>query len=129
MEAAPAAVAAAVVAAPRDTLAPDQFLAFKKKQDLDKLFVRLTLNEASAVTVRGSVNVPNASKTFKIKTVKRELAANVKSKFRLKLGRKAKKAIRGALEDGKKLRASVRITAKDDAGNTSTKKPKIKLTD
>lgn len=112
-----------------DTVAPDQFLAFTPKQDVDKLAITLALNEAASVAVKGSVNVPGAARRLKIKTVKQELAANVKQKFRLRLRRTALRAVRNALEDGKRLKAAVQITAEDAAGNGSTKTQKIKLKD
>lgn len=112
-----------------DKLAPDQFLAYKRRQDIDRLAVTVTLDENADVTVGGSVNVPGAAKRLKFRTVRADLRANVKRKFRLKLKRKSLRAVRAALHDGRKLKAAVRITAEDAAGNVSTEKRKVRLKD
>jgi hypothetical protein len=112
-----------------DTLAPDQFLSFRSRQDVDRLAVSVMLNEAATVTARGSVNVPGAARRFALRTVRRDLAANVRKRFRLRLRRRGLRAVRNALEDGGTVRASVRIAAEDGAGNSSLKRPRIRLTD
>jgi hypothetical protein len=112
-----------------DTLAPDQFLSFGSRQDVDRLGVTVTLNEAATVTVRGSVNVPGAARRLALRTVRQDLAANVRKRFRLRLRRRALRAVRNALEDGSTVRASVRITAEDGAGNSSLERPRIRLRD
>ena len=89
----------------------------------------IKLNEDATVTVRGSVNVPGAARRLRLRTVRRELAANEQKRFRLKLRRAGYRAVRNALDDGSTVRAAVRIAAEDAAGNSSTKNARIRLRD
>jgi hypothetical protein len=100
-----------------------------KKQDIDKLYVKVLINKAGKATVTGSVNVPGgASRVYKLKSVTKTLKANVKKKIRLKLNRKGLKAAKRALKRGKKLRAKITIKTTDSAGaDTSRTKRTIRL--
>ena len=116
-------------AAPADKTAPVETSTAKRSQDVDKLAVFVTLNEAGTVTAAASVNVSGASKRFAFRPVTRTVSANVRTKFRLKLRRTALRRVRKALKRGKKLRASLTITAKDAAANATVKKLRVRLRD
>ena len=84
--------------------------------------------EAATVTVRASVSVPaGAARTLRFKTVKRSLRAGVRKKIRLKLKRSAKRAAKRAIARGRHLKAKIKITVKDKAGNTTVKRLKVRL--
>ena len=112
-----------------DTTDPDLAVGRKKRQDVDRLAVTVTLDEDARVVVTGSVNVPGASAKVKVRKATRKVDANAKTKIRVKLKRKAKRRVKAALDDGAKSKASLRVVATDAAGNSSTARPKIRLKD
>jgi hypothetical protein len=114
-------------AASPDLTAPKQTVKARKKQRTASLSISLTLNEAAAVTLDGSVNVPGASKTVKFKTLKKSVGANQTTKLKPKLSKKNGKRVKKALKNGKKLTAKFKIKATDAAGNSSNSKLKIRL--
>jgi hypothetical protein len=123
-----------------DTSGPDQTLTAKRKQDVDKAAVKELLDEAGTVTLKGKVKVPNTSHAARFQTLSlvaravntrkstKSLAANTKTKIKLKLSRSAKKKVKAAIEDSGPRKITVTATAKDAAGNSSTKKIRFKLT-
>jgi hypothetical protein len=112
-----------------DLTPPQQKLAGRRRQDVDRAAVTVTLNEAGRVTVRGRVNVPDAARVFRFKPVTRAVAADTRERIRLKLARRARRAVKAALRDGRRLKARVTIAARDTSGNLSTAKRTIRLTD
>lgn len=113
-----------------DKKAPGLKLAGSKTQKALKkriLFVFATCDEPCTVSASASLSVPKASKTFKLKKVKRTLAANKRTKITLKISKKAAKAAKRALKKGKRVTATVNLTATDAAGNATKGKRKIKL--
>ena len=76
----------------------------------------------------GSVSVPAASKTYRLKAIKnRFVARGTKATLKLKVPKKALKAIKRALRGRKKVKASIKLTARDGAGNVTTGKRTVKL--
>ena len=113
-----------------DTTSPSVRLRARKRQDIDKLAIVVRSSEDSTVTVRASVSVPgSAARTVRFKTVRRSLAAGVRKQIRLRLKRRAKRAVKRALARGKRLKAKVKITVRDRAGNATVKRLRIRLTD
>jgi hypothetical protein len=111
-----------------DTVAPTlNFVGAVKTQDVDKLGLTLLLDEIADVTVTGSVGVPGASKVYRIKKVTKRVAAGKRTRIGLKIPKKARKAIKKALKRGRKLKAKLRVTAQDLAGQRTVKRPSIKL--
>jgi plastocyanin len=109
--------------------APVSSLAGPKKQDVDKLFVRASMNEAGTLSATGSVSVPGgAAKVYKLERTSKSVAANAPVKLRLKLSKKALKAVKRALLRKKKLFAKVTLTAKDATAHRTLRKQKIRLT-
>ena len=118
---------------PTSTAAPD-----KKKpsaraagpahQDIDKLFVRASMNEAGTVTATGSVNVPGgAARVHRFKPATRTVAANLAVKLAPKLSSKSLKAVKRALKRRKTVKAKITLTAKDRSGNTTVQRRTILL--
>ena len=79
-----------------------------------------------AVGHAASLNVPGASKSFKLSKASANAAANAKVKLRLKISSKAVKAIRKAVKKHKRVKASISIIAKDAAGNSATFKRTVR---
>jgi hypothetical protein len=114
----------------QDLTPPRQKLGGRKRQDVDRLAVTVTLDEPGRVTVRGSVNVPGgAARLVRFKSVTRTVAADTPVKVRLRLGRQARRSVKRTLRRGRALRARVTVAAVDTAGNPSTAKRTIRLTD
>jgi hypothetical protein len=111
-----------------DTVAPTlSFVDARKTQDVDKLGLTLRLDEIADVTVTGTVGVPGASKVYRIKKVTKRVAAGKRTRIGLKLSKKARKAIKKALNRGQKLKAKLKVTAEDLAGQRTVRRPSIKL--
>ena len=90
--------------------------------------ISVELSEAAALTVSGTVNVPGAARTLRFKTVRRQAQAGQRVTVKLKLSRKARGAVKAALRRGRRIKASVKVSARDSAGNTTTRRRSIRLT-
>ncbi len=88
--------------------------------------VIVVCNKRCQASATGSINVPGASKVFRLKPTKRSVRPNKKTQLRLKLTQKARKAISRALKRKKKLRAKVSLTV-DSAGEKRSRKLTVKL--
>jgi hypothetical protein len=76
----------------------------------------------------GSVSVPGASKIYRLKAIQNRLVARgTKATLKLKVPKKAQKAIKQALRRGKGVKANIRLTARDGAGNLTTGKRTVEL--
>jgi plastocyanin len=91
------------------------------------VFVRARVDEASLVVARAWIAVPRTGRSFRAKTVSRQLGAATTSKLRLMLSRQALRAFRRALRKHTRLTARVTVTAKDPAGNKAAAKRRVKL--
>jgi hypothetical protein len=111
-----------------DTTDPRQRIRVKRRQDVDRVTLFVRSNEDATLTVRASVSVPGAARTLRFRTVRRRLRANVRRRIRLRLTRRRKRAVKRALARGRRLRARVRLTARDGAGNASVRRVRIRLT-
>jgi peptidoglycan/xylan/chitin deacetylase (PgdA/CDA1 family) len=98
-----------------------------KSQDIDKLFVRAAMIEPGTLSASATVNVPNASRVFKFKRVSKKATAGKSVKLRLRISKKGLRAAKRALRAHKRLRAKIRVTAKDNFGNSRTAKRTVKL--
>jgi hypothetical protein len=111
-----------------DTKVPGVRLKAGKRQDVDKLAVVVRSSEDATATVRASVSVPaGAARTLRFKTVTKALRAGARKKIALRLNRSSKRAVKRALARGRRLRANIKITVRDKAGNTTVKRLKIRL--
>ncbi len=108
--------------------APVSSMVGPSKQDVDKLFVRASMNEAGTLTATGAVSVPGASKAYALKRVSRAVTAGQVVKLRLKLRKRALKAVKRVLLRGRKLRAKITLTAKDATGKETRRKQTVRLT-
>jgi hypothetical protein len=98
-----------------------------KAQDVDKLFVYVTIHEAGTIVLGGSVRMPGkASRSYRFKSVKRKLEPHLLRKIRLKLPRPALRSVKRALGH-RKLKARIKLTATGDSGATQTARRTIRL--
>ena len=119
-----------LIVAPLDIAAPGLALSGSKAQKAGKavkVVVSATTEDLFA-SASGGVSVPNASKNYKLKPVKsRFVARGTKATLKLKVRKAVLKAIRRALGKGRKVKAKVKLTALDAAGNKASKKRTVKL--
>ena len=105
-----------------DKTAPTTTLSGSAKQNFLKqkaVIVTALPSEAGTVDATGTISVPGASKTLKLKTASASAAANTKLTLKLKISKKVLKAVRKALRGGKKVKATVTVVERDAAGNQS----------
>jgi hypothetical protein len=112
---------------PADVVTSFSALKCSSRQKVGSLTVQAGMAENGTITVTGTVNVPNAAKVYKLKSVSVTALAGRAVTVRLKLPKKALKAAKKALKRHKKVKASLTITARDTAGNVKTEKRSVKL--
>ena len=113
-----------------DTSAPQGKLSGKKTQKLSTS-VAVTvacLDESCQAAASAGVSVPiEAAKRFQLKRANAAIPQGGSKKLKLKLSRKARKAIRAALRKGRKVRVKVKVTLTDAAGNQRVLRRTVKL--
>jgi glucose/arabinose dehydrogenase len=120
-----------------DTTTPGLTLGGKKTQKAGKtvsVVVSATTEDLYA-SASGIVSIPaaskasvSASKTYRLKSIaNRFVASGTKATLKLKVPKAALKAIKRALRGRKKVKASIKLTARDGAGNLTTGKRTVKL--
>jgi hypothetical protein len=113
-----------------DTTKPGLTLAGKKTQKAGKtvsVVVSATTEDLYA-SASGTVSVPGASRVYRLKSIANRFVANgTKATLKLKVPKAALRAIKRALRGRTKVKASIKLTARDGAGNRTTGKRTIKL--
>jgi hypothetical protein len=104
-----------------DITAPQIILSSRAKQDALKakaVIATVIADENVTFSASGSVNVPGAG-AFSLTPTTAAGAANAKTSLSLGLSKTTRKKISTALKNGKTVKASLHVIAKDAAGNTS----------
>jgi hypothetical protein len=83
--------------------------------------------EACAATAKGKVLVRRSAKVYKLLPATKQIAKAGKATLKLKLKRRALAAIGRALKARKRVSAKITLTARDAAGNVTTKRRVIRL--
>jgi hypothetical protein len=100
-------------------------------QDVDKLTVKAAIREGGVISAAGHINVPTPkrefNKVFAIDTVSAAAKPGAVVKLRLKVNKKALRAVKRAFRRHRPATAKITITAKDAAGNLATGKRSVKL--
>jgi hypothetical protein len=119
-----------VVAPPApDTTPPSLTLSSKAKQAALKAKAVIAIasaNESVGLNATGSVSIPGGS-SFSLTPTSGNAAANAPVSLSLTIPKEARKKIQKALKEGKKVKASVHVVAKDAAGNTSSANQSITI--
>jgi Bacterial Ig domain len=127
---APGATAAPGAAAAPDITAPAVSLGAKKSQKVGN-WIRLVvtaINEDLWASVTGRVSVQGASERYKLTGVRnRFIARGHKRTLKATVSKKARAAMHRALRRHKKVKATLRLTLRDAAGNVATRRVAIKL--
>jgi len=90
------------------------------------LSLTVTPKEASSLVLKAKITIPKA-KAINVSGRSIQAAAGTPVKVKLKLSKKTRAAIRKAIAQGKKVRAKLTLTAKDAAGNVTTKSVTVRL--
>lgn len=113
-----------------DVTAPAVALGAKKTQKVGR-WIRLVVTAISEdlwASLTGRVSVRGASEPTKLKGVKnRFIARGNKATLKAKVSKTARAMIRRALRGHKKVKATLRLTLRDAAGNVATKRLTIRL--
>ncbi len=112
-----------------DTTAPSLKLSSKAKQTALKkkaVIVVASSSEAANLKASGSVSIPGGS-SFSLTPASTNAAANAQVTLSLAIPKEARTKIQKALKEGKKVKASVHVVAKDAAGNTSNANQSITI--
>jgi plastocyanin len=115
---------------PTDTLSPGVELGGAKTQRVVRqggVVVKVETTEAATVTAGGTVNVPPPARLYRFRRTTRPTAAAGEMTLRLRLSRKALRAVRKGLTYRRRLTALVRVTATDAAGNRTVRSRRIAL--
>jgi hypothetical protein len=110
----------------RDIVVDGALIKAKKtqKQKGKKIVVKVKVGAAEAATAMAKGKIGKA----KLKPASKPIAAGETTVLKLKpKGKKTSKKLAKALDKGKKLKAKLSVTITDGAGNTETKRPKVKL--
>ncbi len=113
-----------------DTTPPGLALSGARKQKAGKsvVVVVTATTEDMFATASGTVAVPGGSKVFRLRAVRnRAIARGAKARLRLKVPKKAQKAIKRALQRRKKVSARITVSARDAVGNRASAKRRIKV--
>ena len=108
-----------------DRTRPATVLSARRRQRLSRLSVTVSVNERALVVASGTVSV--GTRRFRLKLVKRVVPAQGRTVLRLRLSRRARSAVRAGLGEGRRARASVKVTATDGSNNTSTERRRFRV--
>jgi hypothetical protein len=96
-------------------------------QDVDKLFVRAVMAKSGTLSAAGTVSVSGAAKVYRFKAVSRPAKPGVAVKLRLRLAKKALEAVKQAIKGGARIRAKLKVTARDKSGNKQSERRTVTL--
>ena len=83
--------------------------------------------EACTVVASGSVSAPGAARLFRLRSVKRAVAAKHRARLKLRVPAKAQRAVRAALRHDRKVIARLTLRVTDKAGNSRIRHRRVKL--
>jgi hypothetical protein len=116
-------------APPPDTRAPMLTVGGKRAQRVvRRRGVRLALrcDEVCGATARGRVRIGRAKKRLRLRPATRQLAANTRTKAKLRTSKKVRRKIRRALRRDRRVHITVTVTARDSAGNATVKRKRVR---
>jgi hypothetical protein len=118
-------------AAAQDTSAPILRLRVHRTQRVlrqrGRLMLQAKCNERCLFAASGTITVLAPRRIFGLKKVTRTFAAGVRETLRVKLSRRALAAVKRALKQGKRVKASLTLNARDDHGNVRSVRRTITL--
>jgi hypothetical protein len=117
----------APTAGPQDKEAPGLEVYSRKKQDVDRLSITVYIHEAGSIEVSASARGGgSAARAFALRSINRTLKPHIPNRLRLSFSRKQLCAVKRRLTRGS-MKASVKVTARDKAGNARSASRSIAL--
>jgi hypothetical protein len=110
-----------------DNLTGFSVLDVPSKQRVGTLSVKAAMGEPGTISAGGSVAGAGASKAFRFKPASAKAEPGKTVKLRLRLPKKALKAVTRALKRHQKVKAKLTVTAKDKARNVKRAKRTVAL--
>lgn len=107
----------------RDTVPPRVRLAFAKRQRIVRqrgVILRFRSNEGGRVSASARVSVLGAARLLRLQGVRRRVVAGRSYRLKLRLSKRARRAVALALRSGRHPRVRVVIRGTDVAGNVTT---------
>ncbi|MDQ4108437.1 MAG: hypothetical protein M3138_06470, partial [Actinomycetota bacterium] len=95
--------------------------------DVDRVVFHVRLDEAADLTVSAFARIAGSNRRLRFRTVGKRAQAGVLTRVVLKLRRSRRVAVKGAIAQGKVVRARVTIQAKDAGGNESVTRRRVRL--
>jgi glucose/arabinose dehydrogenase len=114
----------------KDTTAPNLSLGRRKRQHVlrtHSIRVAAVANELVTFTGTATVKVPGKAATLRFKRATRKASAGRRVTLVLKLSKKTLRRLRRSMRHHRTRIATVRVTARDAAGNPRSKRVKIRL--
>jgi choice-of-anchor B domain-containing protein len=111
----------------RDTRKPNLGLRMRRVQDVDRLRLRVTPDEAVALLAGARVSIGKAARVVRFRKARRNVSTGQRATLRLKLSQRNKRALKRAIRQGKRPRASVTVSASDVSRNAIVKKRRVRL--
>ena len=111
----------------RDSRKPKLNLRMRRVQDVDRLRLRVTPDEAVALLAGARVSIGKAARVVRFRKARRTLSTGQRATLRLKLSKRNKRAVKRAIRRGKRPRARVTVSAKDVSRNAIVKKRRVRL--
>jgi hypothetical protein len=113
-----------------DTTPPGLLVKRERRQPLSRhrsLYVTVGCDERCGVTASATIKVHGAAHGFALPRVARGLGAGARLRVRLLLTRHSAAVVRRALRAGRRVRAKVRVVARDPAGNQTAKTVRVRV--
>jgi hypothetical protein len=99
----------------------------KRVQDVDRLHLRVTPDEAVALLAGARVSIGKSARIVRFRKARRTVSTGQRATVRLKLSKKNKRAVKRAIRRGERPRARVTVSAKDVSRNGLVKKRRVRL--
>ena len=90
------------------------------------LELRARCDEACTARASARIKLPGTRRSVALRPVTKSLAANARTKLKLKTSKRALRKLRGALRQKRRLGARLTVTAADPSGNRTVKKRKLR---
>jgi glucose/arabinose dehydrogenase len=103
-----------------DTRAPRVGIGGRKRQRVVRqrgLRLAISCDETCGATISGKVRIANSKRRYVLKTATRQLSANQRVKVKLTLSKRARRAVKRALRNHRRVKLGIRVVARDAAGN------------
>jgi Glucose / Sorbosone dehydrogenase len=114
---------------PKDVTPPRLYVKSARSQSLSvhrSLYVSVRCRERCGVVASATIVKPGSARAFRV-VVARSVAARTPARLRLLLSPRAARAVRRSLRSGRHVRATLKVVARDAAGNRTSAKKRVRV--